>query len=283
MPVRNPARPGRAAELTGTGQGLVTNSGDGRAAGAGIPETPESPHTAAEGQRQRCDDARSAPSFAAARCDKPQRVDGQKVANATHRRKPVFRRRTFVLSGSARETCQCGCRHLSQSLNSGVAPVAAGRAGEPWPHLAAVDTSQLGRRSRTAATALASWASKASSCSASAPLAAKARRSQAMPPRHIRSMPRVAVMSASGSPDTRTRSARCPAATRPRSARPNTRAGSAVAAARACAGLMPHRTRSSSSRCRLAPNTVPGFGASVPASRVTPASASRRTLSSARE
>ena len=29
--------------------------------------------------------------------------------------------------------------------------------------------------------------------------------------------------------------------------------------------------------------TVPGFGASVPASRVTPASASRRTLSSARE
>ena len=31
------------------------------------------------------------------------------------------------------------------------------------------------------------------------------------------------------------------------------------------------------------PDTVPGFGASVPASRVIPASASRRTLSSARE
>jgi pimeloyl-ACP methyl ester carboxylesterase len=38
--------------------------------------------------------------------------------------------------GSAWETRQCGCRQLSQSLNSGVAPVAVGRAGEPWPHLA---------------------------------------------------------------------------------------------------------------------------------------------------
>src|SRR5664280_2022597 len=142
---------------------------------------------------------------------------------------------------------------------------------------------QLDRRSRTAATTLASWASKVSSCSASAALATKGCRSQATPPRHIRSMARVAVMSVNGSADTRTRSARCPAATRPRSAKPKTRAGSAVAAARACVGLMPHRTRSSSSRCRLAPNTVPGFGASVPASRVTPASASRRTLSSARE
>src|SRR5437660_1097483 len=52
-----------------------------------------------------------------------------------------------------------------------------------------------------------------------------------MPPRHIRSMARVAVMSVNRSPDTRTRSARCPAATRPRSARPNTRAGSAVTSA----------------------------------------------------
>ena len=67
----------------------------------------------------------------------------------------------------------------------------------------------------------------------------------------ICSMARVAVMSVNGSPDTRTRSARCPAAKRPRSARPNTRAGSAVAAVRARAGLMPHRTRSSSSRCQL--------------------------------
>jgi hypothetical protein len=38
---------------------------------------------------------------------------------------------TFALSGSAWETRQCGYRHLSQSLNSGVAPVAVGRVGEP--------------------------------------------------------------------------------------------------------------------------------------------------------
>jgi hypothetical protein len=31
---------------------------------------------------------------------------------------------------------------LSQSLNSGVAPVAVGRVGEPWRHLVAVDTSR---------------------------------------------------------------------------------------------------------------------------------------------
>ena len=37
---------------------------------------------------------------------------------------------------------QCGYRHLSQSLNSGVAPVAVGRVGEPWRHLVAVDTSR---------------------------------------------------------------------------------------------------------------------------------------------
>lgn len=41
---------------------------------------------------------------------------------------------TFALSGSAWETRQCGCRYLSQSLNSGVAPVAVGRVGEPWRH-----------------------------------------------------------------------------------------------------------------------------------------------------
>jgi hypothetical protein len=49
---------------------------------------------------------------------------------------------TFALSGSAWETRQCGYRHLSQSLNSGVASVAAGRVGEPWRHLVAVDTSR---------------------------------------------------------------------------------------------------------------------------------------------
>src|SRR6266487_3846123 len=49
---------------------------------------------------------------------------------------------TFALSGSAWETRQCGYRHLSQSLVSGVAPVAAGRVGEPWRHLVAVDTSR---------------------------------------------------------------------------------------------------------------------------------------------
>ena len=47
----------------------------------------------------------------------------------------------FAFSGSAWETRQCGYRHLSQSLNSGVAPVAVGRVGEPWRHLVAVDTS----------------------------------------------------------------------------------------------------------------------------------------------
>jgi hypothetical protein len=46
------------------------------------------------------------------------------------------------LSGSAWETRQCGYRHLSQSLNSGVAPLAVGRLGEPWRHLVAVDASR---------------------------------------------------------------------------------------------------------------------------------------------
>jgi ABC-type multidrug transport system fused ATPase/permease subunit len=49
---------------------------------------------------------------------------------------------TFALSGSASETRQCGYRHLSQSLNSGVASVAVGRVGEPWRHLVAVDSSR---------------------------------------------------------------------------------------------------------------------------------------------
>jgi hypothetical protein len=44
--------------------------------------------------------------------------------------------------GGAWETCRCGCRHLGQSLDSGVAPVAVGRVGEPWRHLAAADTSR---------------------------------------------------------------------------------------------------------------------------------------------
>jgi NAD(P)-dependent dehydrogenase (short-subunit alcohol dehydrogenase family) len=64
------------------------------------------------------------------------------------------------------------------------------------------------RRSRTAATTLATRASKASSSSASAALATNARRSHRAPVRQIRSMARVAVMSASGSPDTSMRSAR---------------------------------------------------------------------------
>jgi hypothetical protein len=97
------------------------------------------------------------------------------------------------------------------------------------------------RRSRTAAKPLAS---KASSCSASGALATKARRSTAVPARHIRSIARVAVMSVNGLPDTRTRSARC----WPRY-------------------VLGRRGRTL--RCRLAPNTVPRFGASVPASRVT--------------
>jgi len=58
------------------------------------------------------------------------------------------------------------------------------------------------RRSRTAATTLATRASKASSSSASAALATNARRSHRTPARQIRSMARVAVMSARGSPDT---------------------------------------------------------------------------------
>src|ERR1039457_5836695 len=79
----------------------------------------------------------------------------------------------------------------------------------PDPRSRGPSSDQLDQRSRTAATTLASWASKASSWPASAALATKACRSQAMPPRHIHLMARVAVMAGNGSPDTRTRSARC--------------------------------------------------------------------------
>ena len=59
------------------------------------------------------------------------------------------------------------------------------------------------------------------------------------------------------------------------------RAGADVAATSASAGVSPARTSSSSSRCRLAPCAVPGFGASVPARIGTPAARSCRTASKA--
>ena len=71
-----------------------------------------------------------------------------------------------------------------------------------------------------------------------------------------------------------------PAAMRPRSSRPKASAGTAVAARSASTGERPARTRSSSSRWTLAPWAVPGFGASEPASRGTPAACSAPTLSS---
>ena len=67
-------------------------------------------------------------------------------------------------------------------------------AGQPQDHVDSArrrlrttrpSSDQLDLRLRTAAMTLASWASKAASCSASAALARKACRSQAMPPRHI--------------------------------------------------------------------------------------------------
>ncbi len=49
---------------------------------------------------------------------------------------------TFALSGRTWETRQYGYRHWKPSLNSGVAPVAVDRVGEPWRHLVAVATSR---------------------------------------------------------------------------------------------------------------------------------------------
>jgi hypothetical protein len=61
-------------------------------------------------------------------------------------------------------------------------------------------------------------------------------------------MRRVSLIRLSGSPSTKTRSARFPTAMRPRSVNPNTRAGVHEAAARALAGDNPARTSRASSR-----------------------------------
>ena len=94
-------------------------------------------------------------------------------------------------------------------------------------------------------------------------------------------MSRVARMSRVGSPSTITRSARRPAAMRPRSSSLKRRAGTDVAAASASLGERPARTSSSSSPCMLAPWVVPGLPASVPARMSTPAACSVRTLAMA--
>ncbi len=73
------------------------------------------------------------------------------------------------------------------------------------------------------------------------------------PAHQIRSMARVAAMSASGSALIRTRSAHMPTAMTPRSRRPKCRAGNAVADRSAAAGESPASTSRASSWCRLSP------------------------------